>query len=327
MEALLPSQPGLAHVEPVSEALARYARAQFDRTAAVEALAEFRGRPGGSSSPLSREQRLVADVRRAHGEVTEAHDGLIAVGVADPRRAWRKAARLLPRLAGGGLPGGRTREQFKRGGPTGASPMVPVRRPRIQANDHLLADVNLLLWRWRDQGKTNHPSVGIEDLQRALDESPPTSTDLRGMAHNIAEYLAHGAVTRLRGGAVGVEIEQHNVFLFWPERPGEPLHARDWLVRSPDGLVRVVADIGVAWASDEGQLYESRVAMQAAGAAPHPATAGGRLAVTVPETVTAPFRALNEPRRDWDDVLRRLDELDAYWGRAPGDSTPSPMKA
>ena len=92
-------------------------------------------------------------------------------------------------------------------------------------------------------------------------------------------------------------------------------------VHSPDGLVRrVVADvaIGVAWASDEGQLYESRAAMQAAGAAPHPATAGGRLAVTVPEIVTAPFRALNEPRRDWDDVLRRLDELDAYWDRAPG---------
>jgi hypothetical protein len=74
---------------------------------------------------------------------------------------------------------------------------------RIQANDHLLANVNLLLRQWRDEQRTDQPSVGIEDVRRALADSPPIRADLRGAAHDVAEYLAFGAVTRGRDGGSG----------------------------------------------------------------------------------------------------------------------------
>jgi hypothetical protein len=81
-------------------------------------------------------------------------------------------------------------------------------RSRIQANDHLRRTVNLLLGEWRDEGKTDLASVGIADIQRALGEIPAGGpTDHRGLANDIAEHLAWGAVTRIRGGAFGRELE------------------------------------------------------------------------------------------------------------------------
>ena len=57
------------------------------------------------------------------------------------------------------------------------------------------------------RGRTVPASVGIDDVRRALDESPPFRTDHHGVARDIAEYLTSGAVTRVRGGGDGFEAE------------------------------------------------------------------------------------------------------------------------
>jgi len=82
----------------------------------------------------------------------------------------------------------------------------------------------------------------------------------------------------------GVEIERHNVRLLLSEAHRR---ADKWLVRSPDGLVRVVWDAAPVWASAEGVLYESPEAMATAGAVPGGEN-GGKAYVPVPELVTAP---------------------------------------
>ena len=120
-------------------------------------------------------------------------------------------------------------------------------------------------------------------------------------------------------GAMGVEIERHNVRLFLPS--GSQVQVGEWLVRSPDLLVTVVVDSGVVWVSEEGNLYDSVAAMDAAGVAPDPLAPrpGGRTFVSVPEIVTVPWRVLDEWRPDLEEVLERIREVDAYWDRAPAD--------
>jgi DNA-binding response OmpR family regulator len=77
----------------------------------------------------------------------------------------------------------------------------PWQRRTAPADDHLLAEVNLVLQRWQK------PSVGIGDVRQALADSPPIRTDLRGRANDIAEYLVRRTTTRVRGGASG-SLEQ-----------------------------------------------------------------------------------------------------------------------
>jgi hypothetical protein len=124
--------------------------------------------------------------------------------------------------------------------------------------------------------------------------------------------------------AMGVEIEQHNVRLFLP--PRELLENKTWLLRSRDELVQVVVDANPVWLSEDGDLYDSQAAMEAAGASPHPEAGDtGEIGVSVPEVVTKPWRVLDEPRRrGMDEVLRRIRDLEAYWGRAPVDMSDVP---
>ena len=89
------------------------------------------------------------------------------------------------------------------------------------------------------------------------------------------EEVLADPVVRHDFGAMGVEIERHNVFLFPPS--GQQLSYGQWLVRIP-GVLTVVVDKTPVWVSDQGVLYESAAAMRAAGASPHPgALADGRI--------------------------------------------------
>ena len=122
-------------------------------------------------------------------------------------------------------------------------------------------------------------------------------------------------------GAMGVEIEQHNVRLFLPRGEGR-LRAGTELVSSPDGLVRVVVDAASAWVSDQDVMYDSAAAMRAAGAGRHhDAASDGRTTVLVPEIVTVPWRVLDaEPRRpDMDAALGQIRVLLESWNDAPQD--------
>jgi len=102
---------------------------------------------------------------------------------------------------------------------------------------------------------------------------------------------------------------------------GVNLRTGDWLVRSPDGLVKVEVDNARVWISDQNLIYDSPAAMQAAGAEPFEGSSyGGAVSVFVPEIVTAPWRVLAEPGRPgMDEVLERIVELDAYWDIAPAE--------
>ena len=123
-------------------------------------------------------------------------------------------------------------------------------------------------------------------------------------------------------GAMGVEIERHNVRIVLPT--GRPVKGKTWLLRSHDGLVNVVADSALVWVGEDLSLYESRAAMQAAGESGHPQLnrmgEAGAITVSIPEAVTAPWRVLDEQGRpDIDQVIRRVGDLDRYWKRAPED--------
>ena len=91
--------------EAVSEALATYEGARRNRSKAVQALAEFRSRPGDRSTPLPGEPQQLLDVRQAQDELEQAAAALVALEV-NPSRASRSLARVLARQVGGGVPGG-----------------------------------------------------------------------------------------------------------------------------------------------------------------------------------------------------------------------------
>ena len=91
-------------------------------------------------------------------------------------------------------------------------------RSQIQANDHLLTTVNLQLSKWRKEGTTAQEAVGIADVERALHEIPAGGpTDHSGVANDIAEYLAHGTVPRIRAGAFGRELETQFTVTGFPQ--------------------------------------------------------------------------------------------------------------
>jgi hypothetical protein len=127
-------------------------------------------------------------------------------------------------------------------------------------------------------------------------------------------------------GAMGIEIELHDVRLFLPG--GRRVPGGTVLLRSVDKLVRVVVDGGRAWLGADGILHGSRRAMQAAGVAAHPeAGSGGRTSISVPEMVTAPWAVLAETRPDLKLVLARLRDVNQRWGQAPVTRSAIPQES
>ncbi len=118
--------------------------------------------------------------------------------------------------------------------------------------------------------------------------------------------------------AMGVEVERRNVGLILP-------HGQDWpekalLVRSRDGLVRVVVDIGHAWRGKNDVFYGTEDDMTSAGVAPHPDAEdhGGKFSYRVPEIVAGPWAVGAEPGRlGLDAVLDRISDVEQRWEQAP----------
>ena len=121
--------------------------------------------------------------------------------------------------------------------------------------------------------------------------------------------------------AMGVEIERRNVRLF--VTGGQHLPAKTVLLRSRDGLVKVVVDAKSVWLGQDGVLYESPEAMAAVGVAADPqALNGGKFKIRVPEIVTVPWAVRAEPGRpDLDAVLARIRDVDQRWSQAPATRT------
>ena len=88
-----------------------------------------------------------------------------------------------------------------KGGGSGLVAAGPRVAGLVRANRHLLGAVNNVLLRWLGEGQPTHPIIGLRTLQWALEQSPPIRTDQRGMAEDIATWLASGNVTRILGGA------------------------------------------------------------------------------------------------------------------------------
>ena len=161
----------------------------------------------------------------------------IRLGLAvDPPPAWLRAV-----LGAMGLdwdaPGPSEPPAVASGAGAGqSSQAAEPRRSRTQADDHLLAAVNLVLQEW---GK---PSVEIEEVQRALDQSPPSHTDQHGMAHDIAQYLAFGEVTRVRGGGSGIEAEFTNLMTISGDRLDQLVARQTVLAYEPGQRFTVTVD-------------------------------------------------------------------------------------
>jgi hypothetical protein len=112
--------------------------------------------------------------------------------------------------------------------------------------------------------------------------------------------------------AMGVEIERHNVRLFWPG--GRDLPEKIILLQSSDGRVRVVVDHSQAWLSEDGALYESREDMQARTGA----VTGDWVEMAVPEIVTVPWAVAGEPGRPDPEAVRAwIRDADWRLNRAP----------
>jgi hypothetical protein len=79
-------------------------------------------------------------------------------------------------------------------------------RTRIQVTDYLMTEVNGRLREhgphWADR------TVGREEVEVALRKLPQGGpTDLRGLASDLAGVIARGQAPRVRGGAIGLELE------------------------------------------------------------------------------------------------------------------------
>ena len=159
------------------------------------------------------------------------------------------------------------------------------------------------------------PDLAAVLAGRELAEELPVGTP-------VPEVGQHSGPVRLPADevrwAMGVEIEQHNVRLFWP--PGEDLPGKAILLQSRDGLVKVVMDSVKVRRGADGALYTSRKDMKAAGVAADQGTGTrhGGMAMLVPELVTAPWAVAAEPGRPrLDAVLARLLDVNQRWERAP----------
>ncbi len=118
-------------------------------------------------------------------------------------------------------------------------------------------------------------------------------------------------------GAMALEVERRNVRLFLPD--GKDVPVKTVLLKSRDGLVRVVPDNGLVRVGENGVLYESQEAMAAAGVTgDHTVSHDGDLPISVPEMVTVPWGVSAEPHRpSRAEVLARYDDVDRRWDRAP----------
>ncbi len=191
-------------------------------------------------------------------------------------------------------------------------------RPGIQANDHLLAEVNLLLRRWRREGRTDHPAAGLEDVRRALVESPPIRSDLRGRAHDIAEYLAFGAITRVRAGGSGIEAELPYILTFSDEHDLDGLLAeRAELAYGPGRMFAVTVDENVCFLGGDGRYYRRRADAESAAD-------GTASAVTfaMPEFVSNVTRTFPEESgyADHEPVFMALSRLEQILADLPGEA-------
>jgi hypothetical protein len=127
-------------------------------------------------------------------------------------------------------------------------------------------------------------------------------------------------------GAMGVEIERHDVRLFLPGLERLLLPAGTVLLRSRDGLVRVDADYGGSWRGPDDVLYSSKRAMAAAGGSvPGTSSRGEPEKMSVPETVVArPWAAgaaEQGQRPSWREVRARILDVDERWRQAPAAQT------
>jgi hypothetical protein len=137
-------------------------------------------------------------------------------------------------------------------------------------------------------------------------------------AQEARERAREFSADRARGlsaGAMGLGAERHNVRLFLPD--GAELCPE--LLRSRDGLVKVIAGREHAWLGEDGFLYESPADMQAADPAADPAAGpDGGVQWVVPETIGARWQVLAGPgRRERGAVLARIRDVDRRWDLAP----------
>jgi len=119
-----------------------------------------------------------------------------------------------------------------------------------------------------------------------------------------------------RFGALGLEVERHDIRLI--SRRGRDVRFGAVMLRSRDGLVKVVVDNGSMFVADGGVFEDEQAAARAA------ASGGGggftgQIAMSVPETVTVPWAAVEgESRRPGRDaVLARLADVNRRWDQAP----------
>jgi hypothetical protein len=105
-------------------------------------------------------------------------------------------------------------------------------------------------------------------------------------------------------GAMEVQAQRHNVRLFRPG--GQPLPEKAVLLRSRDGLVKVVVHNGTDWLGQDGLLHKSETG-----------PGMSRKQTWVPEIVGLPSRALAEPGRPGQDaVLARIRAVDRRLNQA-----------
>ena len=103
------------------------------------------------------------------------------------------------------------------------------RRTQVPVTDYLVSEVNTRL-RSFGPGWTGG-AVDREDVEQALSEVPQGGpSDLRGLANDLANHLALGAVVKDKGGAMGLELETG--FELGGLDPNDPLNAT--LITTPE---------------------------------------------------------------------------------------------
>ena len=111
-------------------------------------------------------------------------------------------------------------------------------------------------------------------------------------------------------GAMGAEIEWYNIRLL--RRPGQLLPAGEWLVRSQDGLVRIVADNRTMWVNERNVVFESEAAMRATGVSSGDGAGDRPEELSVTKIV---LDRLDRPGRS--ETRSRIHDLLARFDRAP----------
>ncbi len=102
-------------------------------------------------------------------------------------------------------------------------------------------------------------------MRRALAESPTIRTDLRGRAHDIVEYLAFGAVTRVRGGGSGIEAEFTYLMTNSAYQLDQLVAQRAELAYEPGGTFSVTVDVKAYFRGGDGRYYRTEAAARGGG--------------------------------------------------------------